>query len=133
MQSNFYRIIYYINLLVFEFIINVIFILIFYRNSYNDPNSSIEYRVFLYWLKRLILVLLNIFIAFKLVPTINWQFKLLLGLIIGIGFQLISYLTKEIYYGAITILVIRYILKICCFELAIRIKIKKQLKDNSSN
>ncbi|MFZ4401869.1 MAG: hypothetical protein ACOYO1_17700 [Bacteroidales bacterium] len=134
------RLIYYLILTGFEFIINAFLILYFVRNTYNYPDSNpTEYRDYHYWIIRIVIVVFNIIIAFKLVPNTSKRYRFLLGLISGTGFLLFSFFTHEIFNSKIieagntammAYIISIYLMQISCLEIAIRIKLKLQTKQN---
>jgi len=134
------RVFYYLFLTGFEFIISTFFILYFVRNTYNYPDSNpTEYRDYLYWIMRIVIVGLNIIVAFRLVPNTSKQYRFLLGLASGAGFLLFTFYAHEIFnskiieagnYAMIAFIISIYIIQICCLEIAIRLKLKLQTKQN---
>lgn len=129
---NFNRIFYYIILTISEFLISAFFIFIIIRYSYNTQGSDGNgYREFLYWLMRILIVVLNMIIAFRLVPNASKRYKLLFGLFSGIGYIVYSSFYHEIFTfmdisigksGMIMLFFTEYLVQIICLELVIRLK-----------
>ena len=127
---------------VLNFAIHIIFIFCFFRNSYIQSSDGEAYRELLNWTMRLLIVVLNIIIALQLVPELSKKFRLLLGILSGIGVQVFSYVMHRIFDNTIlhsdnsTIIAFiftEYILMIIAMEISVRIKIKMQLKNEDIN
>jgi hypothetical protein len=116
------RLIIYSILILLEFFTSFYFILFPIRWALNN-NENVE---LLYWEMRIIIVLINIVIAFKLILQGSKKFKFFLGLASGIGLQFLSYLLSNMISKGvgisigIGIIAFEYILQIIILEFIIR-------------
>ena len=135
------RLFYYFILIVLDFLIHGVFIIFFIRNTLNSlgRQDAAIYVDILYWIMRMFIVLLYIIICFKLIPNTTRLYRLLFGLISGIGFQVFTFynlyiLSKTVINSeilAVAIFILEYVLLIICLELTVRIKTKMLLMNKA--
>lgn len=85
----------------------------------------------MYWMMHIVIILLNILLAFKLIPKATKLSIVLFGLISGVGLLVFQFITHEIFNAMllnvenasiISLFIIEYLVQIICLEWAIRKK-----------